>query len=91
MSTQSIHDFRPLMEVHMHPAAHTFIGADNFDLFSSPSDPVFYFLHSQIDRLWTIWQGQDLAARTNGLDGTHTFLNGILAVFLQLLQVESTC
>ena len=81
MTQPSIHGFRPLLEFAMHPAAHSFVGADLYDLFSSPSDPVFFFLHSQIDRLWTVWQGQDFAGRTNGLDGTQTFLNGTSAPF----------
>ena len=27
------------------------------------------------DRVWTVWQGQDFAARTNGVDGTVTVFN----------------
>ena len=77
METPDIHSFRPLMEGFMHPSAHSAIGADLFDLFSSPSDPAFFFLHSQIDRLWTVWQGQDPTTRTNALDGTTTFINGM--------------
>ena len=73
--SRSIHEFRPAMDLAMHPASHSFIGGDAFDLFTSPTDPVFYLLHSQVDRLWTVWQGQDFSGRTNGLDGTVTFLN----------------
>ena len=80
METPDIHSFRPTLEGSMHPSAHSSIGADLFDLFSSPSDPAFFFLHSQIDRLWTVWQGQDPATRTNGLDGTTTFVNGMFAL-----------
>ena len=75
LQTETIHDFRPRLEASMHPIAHSTIGGNIFDLYSSPSDPVFYLLHGQIDRLWTIWQGQDFEKRTNGLDGTVTFLN----------------
>ena len=75
LRTESIHEFRPSLEASMHPISHSSIGGDIFDLYSSPSDPVFYLLHGQIDRLWTIWQGQDFAHRTDGLDGTVTFLN----------------
>lgn len=78
MQTPTIHEFHPFLEIYMHPSAHSFIGGDAFDLFSSPNDPAFFFLHSQIDRLWTIWQGQDFASRTEGLDGTGTFVNGML-------------
>ena len=31
--------------------------------------------HSNIDRLWSIWQGQDYANRLLGLDGTVTVAN----------------
>jgi hypothetical protein len=35
-------------------------------------DPYFYFHHAQIDRIWWIWQNQDLANRQNAIAGTHT-------------------
>ncbi|KAF2645366.1 Di-copper centre-containing protein [Massarina eburnea CBS 473.64] len=75
LQLQSIHEFRAVFDGVMHPASHSNIGGDLFDLFSSPTDPAFYLLHSQIDRLWAIWQGQDFASRTYGIDGTVTFLN----------------
>jgi tyrosinase len=75
LQSPTIHEFRPRIDSTMHPSSHTSIGGDLFDLFSSPTDPAFYLLHSQIDRLWTIWQGQDFDARGDGLDGTLTFLN----------------
>ena len=51
------------------------MGADLFDFYSSPNDPVFFMLHSQIDRIWTLWQGQDYATRGQALDGTVTTFN----------------
>ncbi|EHA46650.1 hypothetical protein MGG_10561 [Pyricularia oryzae 70-15] len=33
------------------------------DFYISPNDPVFWLHHSMIDRVWTIWQSQDLANR----------------------------
>ena len=38
-------------------------------------DPYFYFHHAQIDRVWWIWQNQDLANRQNAIAGTHTIGN----------------
>lgn len=76
LKAADIASFRPtLLERNMHPAAHGFLGGDAFDLYSSPSDPLFYLLHGQVDRLWTVWQGLDIEARKDQLEGTVTFLN----------------
>lgn len=77
--------FRPLIEADplgVHVSAHGAIGGDAVDFFSSPGDPVFYLLHAQIDRLWTIWQGQDWAARQDALHGTGTMLDRVWDFFL---------
>ena len=34
------------------------------DMFTSPSDPVFYLHHANIDRIWAKWQAADPSART---------------------------
>ncbi|KAM4062808.1 tyrosinase [Hirsutella rhossiliensis] len=78
LQTENIHQFRPLMESDdngVHISAHGAIGGEAVDFFSSPGEPAFFLLHAQIDRLWTIWQGQDWAGRRDGLDGTATFRN----------------
>ncbi|KJZ75720.1 hypothetical protein HIM_04877 [Hirsutella minnesotensis 3608] len=72
---ESIHDFRPLLEALAHPTSHVFVGGEESDQYASPNDPVFYLLHAQIDRLWTVWQGQDYASRRSALDGTVTMQN----------------
>ncbi|KAL7623055.1 hypothetical protein AAE478_006734 [Parahypoxylon ruwenzoriense] len=56
-----------------HKNSHQFLGKDGVDLFTSPNDPIFYLLHAQIDRLWSIWQGQDLEQRTFAITGNRTF------------------
>lgn len=65
--------FRPTLDAGFHRMSHGFLGRDGVDLFTSPNDPVFYLLHSQIDRLWALWQGQDLAGRGQALFGNATF------------------
>jgi tyrosinase len=65
--------FRNYLEATMHPNGHIFIGAEGADPFSTTNDPAFYLLHAQIDRMWAIWQGQDIKNRLNALDGTTTF------------------
>ncbi|KAF4542612.1 Tyrosinase [Lasiodiplodia theobromae] len=60
----------------VHGGGHYSIGGDpGRDLFVSPGDPAFYAHHSQIDRVWTLWQWLDLESRQNALAGTGTFLD----------------
>ena len=75
LSQPDIHSFHTLLENTMHPSSHSSIGGALFDFYSSPNDPAFFLLHSMHDRVWTVWQGQDFAARTNGVDGTVTVFN----------------
>ncbi|KAK3291535.1 uncharacterized protein B0H64DRAFT_420332 [Chaetomium fimeti] len=59
----------------VHASGHWQVGLNALDVYASPSDPVFWLHHAQVDRLWTIWQGQDLAARTYLVWGTGTAAN----------------
>ncbi|KAF7558367.1 hypothetical protein G7046_g5803 [Stylonectria norvegica] len=67
--------FRIALDSGMHPAAHKFGGGDLYDFYSSPNDPVFFLLHSQIDRIWSVWQAQDYNVRKDQVGGTVTFRN----------------
>lgn len=73
VASDSIGGLRGNVESLWHLNSHTYVGLEAADPFSTPNDPVFYLLHAQIDRLWAIWQGQDLAARTYAIDGNRTF------------------
>ncbi|KAL7619928.1 hypothetical protein AAE478_010475 [Parahypoxylon ruwenzoriense] len=73
VASDDIHALRTNIEQLWHLNSHTFVGAEAADPFSTPNDPVFYLLHAQIDRLWAIWQGQDLERRTFAIDGNRTF------------------
>lgn len=54
----------------VHLAGHYTIGGDpGGDFYSSPGDPVFWFHHGMIDRIWWIWQMQDPENRMNVLPG----------------------
>lgn len=61
----------------IHGAAHFTIGSDpGGDFFTSPGDPAFWLLHSGIDRLWTIWQSQDLPNRMQVIAGGTSMMGG---------------
>ncbi len=59
----------------LHASGHWQVGLNALDVFASPSDPVFWLHHAQIDRIWTMWQGQDLDRRTWEVWGTSTAAN----------------
>ncbi|EEH36257.2 tyrosinase central domain-containing protein [Paracoccidioides lutzii Pb01] len=45
------------------------------DFYISPGDPVFYLHHSQIDRIWWIWQNLDPANRLHAVAGGTEMYN----------------
>jgi tyrosinase len=60
----------------VHAAGHWQVGLDALDVYASPSDPVFWLHHAQVDRVWTIWQGQAPEERNMQVWGTGTAANG---------------
>ncbi|KAF4629654.1 hypothetical protein G7Y89_g8491 [Cudoniella acicularis] len=82
MAKTNIGDFQTFMQnggsngFGIHGAGHFIIAGDpGGDFYMSPGDPGFYLHHGQIDRLWFIWQGQDLKTRQNVISGTTTMGN----------------
>ncbi|TEY44945.1 hypothetical protein BOTCAL_0340g00120 [Botryotinia calthae] len=60
----------------VHTGGHYTVGGDpGGDFFTSSGDPAFYLHHGMIDRVWWIWQLQDLAKRQNAVSGTITLNN----------------
>ncbi|KAK3325052.1 tyrosinase-like protein [Apodospora peruviana] len=58
-----------------HGGGHFTIGGDpGSDAFISPGDPAFYVHHTQVDRVFWIWQMQDFANRQK-VHGTNFFLD----------------
>lgn len=52
----------------IHTAGHYIAAVDpGGDPFTSPGDPLFYFHHTALDRLWWIWQMQDPVNRLNSI------------------------
>ncbi|KAK8098833.1 tyrosinase [Apiospora kogelbergensis] len=60
----------------VHSAGHFTWGGDpGGDVANSPSDPMFWLHHAQIDRTWWIWQNQKPLERVFQIAGTQTLLN----------------
>jgi tyrosinase len=61
----------------VHAAGHyTIAGDPGGDFYTSPNDPAFWVHHGMIDRTWSIWQTQDLAARTMIVAGGTSMMGG---------------
>lgn len=82
MSQKSIGYFRQVLDAGIHFAGHGTVLGGMSDLWMSPEDPVFFFHHGKVDRLWSIWQEQDLAARMNQTSDTQTWDNGKMNHFI---------
>ncbi|KFA76950.1 hypothetical protein S40288_05207 [Stachybotrys chartarum IBT 40288] len=41
----------------------------DFTTFTAPNDPIFYLHHSQLDRIWWLWQSRDKENRVKSYDG----------------------
>ena len=47
----------------LHNGGHYALGKDMHNQFPSPSDPVFYLHHAEIDNMYAQWQAKDLETR----------------------------
>ncbi|KAL2109103.1 hypothetical protein VUR80DRAFT_2967 [Thermomyces stellatus] len=59
----------------IHAGGHLSVGGDIGDvgnMYSSPSDPLFYLHHANLDRLWDQWQRVDFEARKADMGGPDT-------------------
>ncbi|KAI0490216.1 Di-copper centre-containing protein [Xylaria cf. heliscus] len=63
--------FRIMLESGPHGAIHSAVGGD-LSPNTSPNDPLFFLHHSQIDRLWYLWQQQDPETRNSDFNGSKT-------------------
>lgn len=55
LGRKTYEEFVELMEVRIHDAIPMGIGGD-FETFTAPFDPLFFLHHTQLDRLWWLWQ-----------------------------------
>lgn len=56
------------MESRVHDTIPFGIGGD-FETFTAPYDPLFYLHHTQLDRLWWLWQQRDIETRLSAYSG----------------------
>ena len=59
---QYLGDFFPFtreLEGNMHNNGHGWVGGDMANIRISPNDPIFWMHHAQIDRIWSVWQGNN--------------------------------
>jgi tyrosinase len=47
----------------IHAGGHRAVGGDMANAWSSPSDPIFFLHHANLDRIWATWQAADLESR----------------------------
>ncbi|KAI1847550.1 hypothetical protein JX266_006402 [Neoarthrinium moseri] len=65
----------------LHNAGHGGIGGKMGNVVASPTDPIFFLHHANLDRLWWNWQLEDLDTRLTEIGGDN-YPNA------QLLQIE---
>ncbi|KUJ17276.1 Di-copper centre-containing protein [Mollisia scopiformis] len=59
----------------LHAALHIGVGGqvgDEADMWSSPGDPIFWFIHASLDRLWNNWQRECWETRQSEIMGPDT-------------------
>jgi len=59
----------------LHNAAHLSLGGDMANISHSPNDPLFFLLHTQLDRVWAAWQAHDRRNRNAIAGGVDQDLN----------------
>ncbi|KAM0080969.1 hypothetical protein ACKRZS_006869 [Fusarium odoratissimum] len=68
---QGYDEYRQKLEGGPHGAIHSAIGGDMIPN-TSPNDPIFFLHHTQIDRLWSLWQEEDPKTRSMEFTGFKT-------------------
>lgn len=51
----------------LHAAGHEGIGGKMGNVVASPTDPMFFLHHANLDRLWWNWQLENLTSRLTGM------------------------
>jgi tyrosinase len=59
----------------LHAGLHIGVGGqvgDEADMWSSPGDPIFWFIHGALDKLWNQWQRESWHVRKSEIMGPDT-------------------
>ncbi|KAK7718911.1 hypothetical protein SLS57_006021 [Botryosphaeria dothidea] len=54
-----------------HTAGHAGVGGTMLDVVASPGDPLFMLHHTNLDRLWWLWQSVNLPSRLTDMTGRN--------------------
>ncbi|KAL4886261.1 hypothetical protein BJY04DRAFT_213793 [Aspergillus karnatakaensis] len=73
MSEETYDQFRVRLEVRPHGAVHSAVAGEMMPS-TSPNDPLFFLHHTQVDRLWWLWQEEDPEDRYADYAGYKTQL-----------------
>lgn len=76
--SSSVSNFQDTMQgiPGVHVGGHFTMGGDpGGDINASPGDPAFYLHHAMIDRVWWLWQVQDLQSRLTAVGGNDLQTN----------------
>lgn len=74
-------EFVAQLESKVHDAIPFGIGGD-FETFTAPYDPLFFLHHTQLDRLWWLWQQRDQGKRLDAYGG-HNHRHSIVQASLE--------
>jgi len=55
-SFEVFRDFHLPLEGTPHTVPHEWVGGNVANIFISPDDPLFYMLHGNVDRIWSLWE-----------------------------------
>ncbi|KAI0127800.1 hypothetical protein BJ170DRAFT_387864 [Xylariales sp. AK1849] len=64
-------DIWPCYAASPHSSAHAGTGGTMQDAALSPGDPVFFLHHTNLDRLWWLWQSANLTSRLTDMGGQN--------------------
>ena len=73
LSPDNFDDFTTRLEGGPHNTGHGWIGGDMARM-TSPKDTAFWFHHAQVDRIWSLWQRENLN-KMSDLSGTNAELD----------------
>lgn len=71
MNTTTYEEAYQCWQVSPHTAGHGGVGGTMLDVVASPSDPLFFLHHTNLDRLWWNWQSVNLTTRLTDISGRN--------------------